>query len=141
MPKLSLRCWWCWWCCCGDRLLLLLEVLCDQRLMFSEPPSRKAPMPSAAPLAALERRREEEAGGDGGVARAATWGAGGCWLLAGESLVDSEAALLTVTTEDEDMDVLRDRLWRCECEGADGSCMLASEPAEGQRWCLRIGRH
>jgi len=101
------------WCCCGDRLLL--EVLCDQRLMFSEP-SRKAPMPSAAPLAALERRREAVGGGGGGCRAVED--------SAGASLADSEAALFTVTTDDDEMEVLRDRLWRCEGWAAAGSCML-----------------
>ena len=135
------------WCC--ERVLL--AVLCDQRLMLPVPvpvpaPSRKRPMPSAAPLAALERRLAE----GGGVARV-VWGALDEDASGFASL--SEAALLTVTTEDEEMEVLRDDERRCECgfdeEGAAaGSCccvgaaagrvcifMLASEPAKG--WCLR----
>ena len=58
-------------------------------------------MPSAAPLAALERRREAAGGG---VAR--VWGLGEECRSALASL--SEADRLTVATDDDDMEALRD---------------------------------
>ena len=124
---------------CDDRLLV---VLCDQRFMLPAP-SRKVPMPSAAPLAALERRLAD----GGGVARE-VWGGLGASEFVFVSLSLSEAVRFTVTTEDEEMDVLCDEVRRCE--DAAGSCwvgagaglecifMLASEAAAmGCRWCLR----
>lgn len=130
-------------CCVWLRVLLV--VLCDHLLMLLmllllPAPSRKAPMPSAAPLAALERRLEAVGGG---VARVVlVWGAAsGCFA----SLSLSEATLFTVTTEDDESDVLCEwvRWWAgagsCCVVGAAGGreCMfmLASEPAES--WCLR----
>lgn len=93
----------------GDEVL---AVLCDQRFMLPAP-SRKAPMPSAAPLAALERRRADK----GGVAR--EWGLVRSWPA---SLRANEAGRLTVTTEDEDIDVLRDERRRWKEAAGSGCC-------------------
>lgn len=132
--------WWAWPFSrgCEERLLV---VLWDQRFMLAAP-SRKAPMPSAAPLAALERRLAE----GGGVGRV-------MWGLDVDVAVDvdeasglaslSEAALFTVTTDDDETDVLRDEVRRCCgrmvsccCSGGGAAgllCifMLAGEPAMG----------
>lgn len=131
LERLSLRavlegwCWWVWWAPvsrsfsrgCDERLLV---VLCDQRLMFAAP-SRNWPMaPSACWLAALERRLAA----GGGVARWwSVWGLGGSGF-GGVSLSDSEAARLTVTTDDDEMDVLRDEVRRCL--GAGSGCCSGS---------------
>jgi hypothetical protein len=73
----------------------LLVVLCDQRLMLAAP-SRTGPLPSAL---------DADAAGAGS----------GCASR-------GEAARLTVTTEDEETDVLREAVRECEDEAAAGSC-------------------
>lgn len=83
---------------------LLEAVDWDHRFMLAAP-SRKAPMPSAAPLAALERLLAAAAAG-GVLAREDAEGASGwAWSL-------SEAARLTVTTDDDETEVPRDEVRR-----------------------------
>jgi hypothetical protein len=90
-----------------------LVVDCDQRFMLAWP-SLTSPMPSAAPLAALDGRLAV----GGGVAR--LWGGldadnSGFVFTAAEaaaSLSESEADRLTVTTDDDDTEPLRDD-WDC----------------------------
>lgn len=82
-------------------------------------------MPSAAPLAALERRLAE----GGGVAR--LWGLGGSgWA----SLSDSEAERLTVTTDDDEMEALRDEGRR----GAGAGGSAGGGDAAGGRWMFIV---
>jgi hypothetical protein len=91
-------------------------------------PSRNEPMPSAAPLAALERRLAD----GGGVARGLlSWLVLGAavdeaawvvpvWGLAAASGFASlmmEAARYTDTTDDDDTEVLREEVRRCEWAG------------------------
>jgi len=92
----TLGCWvWPFFSVAGD---LLLPGLCDQRLRVATP-SRKVPMFSTVPAAALDRRRD---GGGGGVARR-------CGMLVESGTVSlSDVDRLTVMTDDEDTELLRE---------------------------------
>jgi hypothetical protein len=128
-----------WWCPgpCPSRScsrLLLPAVLCDQRLMLPAAavvaPSLKAPMPSAAPLAALERRLVAVGGG---VARLWGFAVGGSGFA---SLSESEADRLTVTTDDDEMEPLRDDCRRDDCDcwaGVSAGC-----PPAGLLWIFML---
>lgn len=114
--------WWAWPFSLSFCDLALPVVLCDQRFTLAAP-SLKAPRPSAAPLAALERRLAP----GGGVA--CLWGLDGSGFALA-SRREKEADRLTVTTDDDEMEALRDGLRTCEV--AEGSAMLES--------CRRSGR-
>lgn len=97
-------------------MLRLREKLDERLVRVGVPvpaPSRKATRPSAAPLAALDRRLVD----GGGVGREV-------WGLAASGLASlSEAARWTVTTLDDEREVLRE-LRRWACAGPAGSCRL-----------------
>jgi hypothetical protein len=109
-----------WWPFRSCSRLLLPVVLCDQRFTLPDAaavaPSLRGPMPSAAPLAALERRLVADGGG---VARLWGFDVDGSGF---PSLSESEADRLTVTTDDDEMEPLRDDCRRDDCDcGAEMS--------------------
>jgi hypothetical protein len=131
-----------WWPFRSCSRLLLPAVLCDQRFTLPDAaaaavaPSLKGPMPSAAPLAALERRLVADGGG---VARLWGFDVDGSGFA---SLSESEADRLTVTTDDDEMEPLRDDCRRddCDCDCDCGAEMSAVCPPAGVLWIFMLER-